>query len=61
MTASTTAPPAPRVNDFLNIDHLLSDEERLIRDTVRQFVAREVVPHVGEWFEEARIPRELAN
>jgi glutaryl-CoA dehydrogenase len=61
MTASTTAPPALRPNDFLNVDSLLSDEERLIRDTVRQFVSREVVPHVGEWFEEARIPRELAN
>ncbi|MBB4663308.1 acyl-CoA dehydrogenase family protein [Conexibacter arvalis] len=61
MTASTTAAPALRPNDFLNIDSLLSDEERLIRDTVRQFVAREVVPNVGEWFEEARIPRELAN
>jgi glutaryl-CoA dehydrogenase len=61
MTASTTAAPALRPNDFLNIDSLLSDEERLIRDTVRQFVQREVVPNVGEWFEEARIPRELAN
>lgn len=61
MTASTTAAPALRPYDFLNVDSLLSDEERLIRDTVRQFVSREVVPHVGEWFEEARIPRDLAN
>ena len=61
MTASTTTAPALRANDFLNIDSLLDDEERMIRDTVRQFVAREVVPHVGEWFEEARIPRELAT
>jgi len=61
MTASTTAPPALRPNDFLNVDSLLSDEERLIRDTVRQFVQREVVPNVGEWFEAARIPRELAD
>lgn len=61
MTASTTAAPALRPYDFLNVDSLLSDEERLIRDTVRQFVSRDVVPHVGEWFEEARIPRQLAN
>jgi glutaryl-CoA dehydrogenase len=47
--------------DFLNLDHLLSDEERLIRDTVRQFVAERVTPHVGVWFEEARIPRTLAR
>ena len=46
--------------DFLAIDDLLSDEERDIRDTVRAFVNDRVVPHVGEWFEEARLPRELA-
>ena len=49
-----------RPTDFLAIDALLSDEERDIRDTVRAFVRDRVVPHVGEWFEEARIPRELA-
>ncbi|HEY4278714.1 MAG TPA: acyl-CoA dehydrogenase family protein [Conexibacter sp.] len=60
MTASTTAPPLQPA-DFLALDALLDDEERMIRDTVRRFVGAEVVPHVGEWFEEARIPRELAN
>jgi glutaryl-CoA dehydrogenase len=60
-TASPAAPPELRPTDFLGIDHLLSDEERLIRDTVRAFVADKVVPHVGEWFEEARIPRELTR
>jgi glutaryl-CoA dehydrogenase len=53
----STAPIRPR--DFLEVDALLSDEERLIRDTIRQFVADRVVPHVGDWFEEGRIPREL--
>jgi glutaryl-CoA dehydrogenase len=55
------APPALRPTDFLNLDHLLSDEERLIRDTVRRFVADKVVPNVGDWFEEGRLPRELAT
>jgi glutaryl-CoA dehydrogenase len=58
-TASRTAPEI-RPRDFLDIDHLLSDEERLIRDTVRQFVQEQVVPYVGDWFEEGTIPRELA-
>ncbi len=49
-----------RPDDFLNIDHLLSDEERMIRDTVRSYVRDKVVPYVGDWFEEGRIPRELA-
>lgn len=58
--SSATASPEIRPTDFLDIDHLLSDEERDMRDSVRAFVRNEVVPHVGDWFEEARIPRELA-
>ncbi len=52
--------PAVRPLDFLEIDRLLSDEERDIRDTVRAFVRDRVVPNVGEWFEEGQIPLELA-
>jgi len=58
---ATTAEPAVRPRDFLDIDRLLDDEERLIRDTVRRFVADRVLPEVGTWFEEARIPLELAR
>ncbi|MFC4003290.1 acyl-CoA dehydrogenase family protein [Prauserella oleivorans] len=47
--------------DFLAIDDQLSPEERDIRDVVRCFVREHVVPHAGEWFEQARIPRELAR
>jgi glutaryl-CoA dehydrogenase len=58
----TATAPAPKVRpkDFLGFDQLLSDEERDIRDTVRAFVHDRVLPYVGEWFEEARIPLELA-
>ena len=48
-------------NDFLEVDGLLSGDERLLRDTVRQFVADRVLPDVGEWFEEGYFPRELAK
>ena len=58
-TAATPVEVRPR--DFLAVDHLLSDVERDIRDTVRAFVADRVTPNVGEWFEEARIPRALAT
>ncbi|MGI8522183.1 MAG: acyl-CoA dehydrogenase family protein [Nocardioides sp.] len=59
---AATAAPATKINpaDFLAIDSLLSDEERDIRDTVRAFVQNDVVPHVGDCFEYATIPRELA-
>ncbi|VAW07434.1 Glutaryl-CoA dehydrogenase, partial [hydrothermal vent metagenome] len=45
--------------DFLEIDQLLTGEERLLRDTVRQFVADKITPDVGEWFDEGTFPREL--
>jgi glutaryl-CoA dehydrogenase len=60
MTAVSDASRAIRPEDFLALDALLSDEERLIRDTVRSFVADHVTPHVGDWFEAGTIPRELA-
>jgi glutaryl-CoA dehydrogenase len=56
---SKTAAP-PDAVDFLGIDSLLSDEERLIRDTVRSFVRDRVLPNIGEWFEEGFLPKELA-
>ncbi len=59
MTA--TSPRALRPTDFLAIDDLLDDEELMIRDTVRAFVRDQVIPYVGDWFEEARIPLELAS
>jgi glutaryl-CoA dehydrogenase len=59
--ATATPATAIKPQDFLAIDSLLSDEEKMIRDTVRSFVADKVTPNVGEWFEEARIPRELAS
>ncbi|HZJ29820.1 MAG TPA: acyl-CoA dehydrogenase family protein, partial [Solirubrobacterales bacterium] len=48
-----------RAEDFLEIDSRLSDEERLVRDTVRRFVAERVTPNAGEWFERGHAPREL--
>ncbi|MDQ6729420.1 MAG: acyl-CoA dehydrogenase family protein [Actinomycetota bacterium] len=60
MCAVAAAPPTIRPADYLNVDHLLSDEERMIRDTVRRFVADKVTPYVGDWFERATIPLELA-
>jgi glutaryl-CoA dehydrogenase len=47
--------------DFLDLDRLLSDEERLIRDTTRSFVGDRVLPEVAGWFERGEPPRELAK
>jgi glutaryl-CoA dehydrogenase len=48
----------PRV-DFYAIDELLTDEERAIRDKVRAFVDREVIPIIGPYWERAEFPWEL--
>ena len=45
--------------DLLNIEDQLSEEERLIRDTVRAFTADKVQPHIAEWFEAGTMPREI--
>jgi glutaryl-CoA dehydrogenase len=45
--------------DLLQIDDQLTDEERLIRDTVRAFVNDRVLPDVADWFEAATLPREI--
>jgi len=45
--------------DFLDIDRLLSVEERLIRSTVRSWVADTVTPGIEEWYERGEFPREL--
>ncbi|MCH7845363.1 MAG: acyl-CoA dehydrogenase family protein [Acidobacteria bacterium] len=47
--------------DFLEVDAMLDDEERLIRDTVRAFVADRVLPDIADWFAQGTIPVELAK
>jgi glutaryl-CoA dehydrogenase len=54
---------APEIDplDFLAIDRLLTDEERAIRDAVREFVRNEILPGISEWFERGEFPREVAK
>ncbi|MGW5556028.1 acyl-CoA dehydrogenase family protein [Micromonospora sp. NPDC003944] len=48
--------------DLLDLDPSLSEEERQIRDVVRQLVDDRVRPHVADWYEDGRVPaRELAR
>ncbi|HEY5426855.1 MAG TPA: acyl-CoA dehydrogenase family protein [Candidatus Tumulicola sp.] len=61
--SATTVPTAapPDAVDFLDVAGLFSDEERMIRDTVRAFVRARVLPGVADWFEEGTLPRELGR
>ena len=46
---------------LLDIPSLLSDEERDIQATVAAYLADHVRPHIGSWFEQGVLPRELAQ
>ena len=45
--------------DFLAVDSLLSDEERLVRQTARRFVDEEVLPVIEKHNREATFPLDL--
>ncbi|MEO8337543.1 MAG: acyl-CoA dehydrogenase family protein [bacterium] len=45
--------------DFYNIDSVLSEEERAVRDSVRRFVDERVLPIIGDAYVQGRFPKEL--
>ena len=47
--------------DYMEIDSLFSDQEKLVRQTVREFVEKEVIPHIEEWNREAKFPKHLVE
>ena len=46
-------------SDLFDIRSLLSDEERMVQDTVARFTDEKVLPIIGECFDEHRFPSEL--
>jgi glutaryl-CoA dehydrogenase len=55
----------PKIHDAMPlealtaIEHLLTDEERMIRDSVRRFVKERFLPRAGKLFEEEEFPTDL--
>ena len=47
--------------DFIGFDTLLSDEERLVRDTARQFIEDNLIPIIEDCNRAGRFPRELVK
>lgn len=50
--------PSFRGVDFLHIDSLLNEEEKLVRQTARQFVDDHIVPVIKDCFNQGRFPAE---
>ncbi len=47
--------------DLYHIDHLLSEEERMVRDTVHAWVTDRILPEIEEWALEGVFPRHLVG
>ncbi|MFD3000241.1 acyl-CoA dehydrogenase family protein [Pontibacter toksunensis] len=47
--------------DYFNIDDLLTEEHILIRQTMRDFVKREISPNIEQWAQEAHFPSEIVK
>src|SRR6266481_5506056 len=47
--------------DFIAVDTLLSDDERLVRDTARKFIEENLIPIIEECNRAGRFPRELVK
>ncbi|NOZ02165.1 MAG: acyl-CoA dehydrogenase [Deltaproteobacteria bacterium] len=45
--------------DFLDLNELLTDEERMVRDSVRRFVSQKFRPHIEEYYRKGIFPAEL--
>jgi glutaryl-CoA dehydrogenase len=45
--------------DYMEIDALFSDQEKLVRQTVREFVDKEIIGNIEEWNREGKFPRHL--
>src|SRR6201992_726458 len=45
--------------DLYDVRSLLTDEERMVQDTVGRFVDEKVLPMIGDAFDQARFPAEL--
>nr|WP_299488153.1 acyl-CoA dehydrogenase family protein [uncultured Allomuricauda sp.] len=45
--------------DYYNLDDLLSEEHKLVRDAARQWVKRDVSPIIEEYAQKAEFPKEI--
>ncbi|WP_162051705.1 acyl-CoA dehydrogenase family protein [Pontibacter pamirensis] len=47
--------------DYFNIDDLLTEEHKLIRQTMRDFVKREISPNIEQWAQDSHFPSEIVK
>jgi len=47
--------------DFYQIDDLLTEEHKLVRSSVRDFVKKEISPYIEDWAQNAHFPYEIVK
>lgn len=47
--------------DFYQIDDLLTEEHKLIRSSIRDFVKKEISPYIEDWAQDAHFPYEIVK
>lgn len=47
--------------DFLYLDDLLTEEQKLIRSSIRDFVKKEISPYIEDWAQKAHFPYEIVK
>ncbi|MCS6974994.1 MAG: acyl-CoA dehydrogenase family protein [Cyclobacteriaceae bacterium] len=47
--------------DFYGIDELLTEEQKLIRSSIRDFVKKEITPYIEDWAQRAYFPYEIVK
>lgn len=47
--------------DFLEIDDLLTEEQKLIRSSIRDFVKKEISPYIEDWAQKAYFPYDIVK
>ena len=47
--------------DYYNLDDLLTDEHKMVRDAAREWVKRDVSPIIEEAAQEAKFPKSIIN
>jgi glutaryl-CoA dehydrogenase len=47
--------------DFYQVDDLLTEEHKLIRSSIRDFVKKEISPYIEDWAQRAHFPYEIVK
>src|SRR3978361_182507 len=47
--------------DYFNVDELLTEEHKLIRDTVRTYVKKEISPIIEDYAQRAEFPQQIVK